>query len=102
MKILQVVHGYPMRCNAGSEVDTQALCHALARRHEVHVFTREEDPFAPDFRMRIERDPDHAGITLHVVNDPRSRDRYREPGIDRRIPPSVTRWMNDTLKSAIR
>ena len=81
MKILQVIHGYPMRYNAGSEVYTQTLCHALARRHEVHVFTREEDPFAPDFRMRIERDPDHAGITLHVVNNPRNR----EPGIDRRF-----------------
>ena len=85
MKILKVIHGYPMRYNAGSEVYTQALCQELAGRHEVHVFTREEDPFAPDFRMRIERDPEHAGITLHVVNNPRNRDRYREPGIDRRF-----------------
>ena len=45
MKILQVIHGYPMRYNAGSEVYTQTLCHGLAARgHEVHVFTREEDP----------------------------------------------------------
>ena len=85
MKILQVIHGYPMRYNAGSEVYTQSLCHRLADRHEVHVFTREEDPFAPDFRMRVERDPDDARITLHVVNNPRNRDRYREPGIDRRF-----------------
>ena len=41
MKILQVIHGYPMRYNAGSEVDTQTLCRALAQRHDVHVFTRE-------------------------------------------------------------
>ena len=81
MKILQVIHGYPIRYNAGSEVYTQTLCYALARRHEVHVFTREEDPFAPDFRMRIERAPDHAGITLHVVNNPRNQ----EPGIGRRF-----------------
>ena len=40
MKILQVIHGYPMRYNAGSEIHTQILCHALAGRHEVHVFTR--------------------------------------------------------------
>ncbi|HZF55863.1 MAG TPA: hypothetical protein VE093_44920 [Polyangiaceae bacterium] len=39
MKILQVIHGYPMRYNAGSEVYTQTLCHGLAGRHEVHVFT---------------------------------------------------------------
>ena len=39
MKILQVIHGYPMRYNAGSEVYTQTLCHGLSARHEVHVFT---------------------------------------------------------------
>jgi hypothetical protein len=47
MKILKVIHGYPMRYNAGSEVYSQTLCHGLAERHEVHVFTREEDAFAP-------------------------------------------------------
>ena len=30
MKILQVIHGYPMRYNAGSEVYTQTLCQGLA------------------------------------------------------------------------
>ena len=45
-----------MRYNAGSEVYTQTLCHGLAERHEVHVFTREEDAFAPDFRLRTEHD----------------------------------------------
>lgn len=85
MKILKVIHGYPMRYNAGSEVYSQTLCHGLAARHEVHVFTREEDPFAPDFRMRRERDPDDARITLHVVNNPRLKDRYRAEGIDQRF-----------------
>ena len=85
MKILQVIHGYPMRFNAGSEVYTQALCHGLAERHEVHVFTRAEDPFTPDFGLRVETDPDAPRVTLHVVNNPRNRDRYREPGIDRRF-----------------
>ncbi|UQA58852.1 glycosyltransferase [Polyangium aurulentum] len=85
MRILQVIHGYPMRYNAGSEVYTQTLCHGLAARHEVHVFTREEDPFAPDYAMRRERDPDDARITLHLVNNPRSRDRYRQTGIDQRF-----------------
>lgn len=85
MKILQVIHGYPMRYNAGSEVYTQTLCHALAERHEVHVFTREEDPFAPDFRLRRETDPDDPRITLHVVNNPRLKDCYRATGIDQRF-----------------
>ncbi|HVK70639.1 MAG TPA: hypothetical protein VM694_39565, partial [Polyangium sp.] len=70
MKILQVIHGYPMRYNAGSEVYTQTLCHALAPRHEVHVFTREEDSFAPDFALRRERDAADPRVTLHVVNVP--------------------------------
>ena len=82
MKIVQVIHGYPMRYNAGSEVHTQTLCHGLAGRHEVHVFTREEDPFAPDDATRDERDPDDARIHLRLVNASRGRDRYRNPGVD--------------------
>jgi glycosyltransferase involved in cell wall biosynthesis/MoaA/NifB/PqqE/SkfB family radical SAM enzyme len=85
MKILKVIHGYPMRYNAGSEVYSQTLCHALAARHEVHVFTREEDAFAPDFRLRVEQDVDDPRITLHLVNNPRLRDRYRADGIDERF-----------------
>ena len=42
MRILQVIHGYPMRYNAGSEVYTQGLAKALAERNEVHVYTRQE------------------------------------------------------------
>lgn len=39
MKVLQVIHGDPMRYNAGSEVYTQTLCHGLVERNEVQVFT---------------------------------------------------------------
>jgi glycosyltransferase involved in cell wall biosynthesis/MoaA/NifB/PqqE/SkfB family radical SAM enzyme len=85
MKILQVIHGYPMRYNAGSEIYTQTLCHGLAERHEVHVFTREEDPFAPDFALRRDVDPEDPRVMLHVVNVPRSRDRYRHAGVDQRF-----------------
>ena len=97
MKILQVIHGYPMRYNAGSEVYTQTLCQGLAGSHDVHVFTREEDPFAPDFRLRNERDPDDPRIALHVVNNPRNRDRYREPGIDRRFAEVLDRVRPDIV-----
>ena len=97
MKVLQVIHGYPMRYNAGSEVYTQALCHGLAERHEVHVFTRAEDPFAPDFQMHVERDPDDPRVTLHVVNNPRNRDRYREPGIDRCFAETLDRVRPDIV-----
>ena len=85
MKILKVIHGYPMRYNAGSEVYSQTLCHRLADRHEVHVFTREEDAFGPDFRLRVEKDADDPRITLHLVNNPRLKDRYRAMGIDQRF-----------------
>jgi glycosyltransferase involved in cell wall biosynthesis/MoaA/NifB/PqqE/SkfB family radical SAM enzyme len=85
MKIVKVIHGYPMRYNAGSEVYSQTLCQGLAARHEVHVFTREEDAFAPDFRLRTERDSDGPRITVHLVNNPRFKDRYRASGIDQRF-----------------
>ena len=85
MKILKVIHGYPMRYNAGSEVYSQMLCHGLANRHEVQVFTREEDPFAPDFRLRVERDAEDPRISLHIVNNPRFKDRYRAVGVDQRF-----------------
>lgn len=50
MKIILVIHGYPMRYNAGSEVYTQALAHALAAQHdEVHVFSRQQNKFLPDY-----------------------------------------------------
>jgi glycosyltransferase involved in cell wall biosynthesis/MoaA/NifB/PqqE/SkfB family radical SAM enzyme len=85
MKVMKVIHGYPMRYNAGSEVYSQTLCHALAARHDVHVFTREEDPFARDARLRREQDPDDPRVTLHVVNNPRNKDRYRNVAIDQRF-----------------
>ena len=85
MKILKVIHGYPMRYNAGSEVYSQTLCLGLSDRHVVHVFTREEDPFGPDYRLRVDRDPDDSRISLHVVNNPRNKDRYRALGIDQRF-----------------
>lgn len=97
MKILKVIHGYPMRYNAGSEVYSQMLCQGLADRHEVHVFTREEDPFAPDYRLRIEQDPDDPRITLHLVNNPRNKDRYRATEIDQRFAELLDRTRPDVV-----
>ena len=77
MKILKVIHGYPLRYNAGSEVYSQTLCQALADDHEVHVFTREENPFEEDFNLRQERDPDDDRICLHLINIPSEKFRYR-------------------------
>ena len=82
MKILKVIHGYPMRYNAGSEVYSQSLCHALAERHEVHVFTRQENAFLPEYSMQQESDPTDPRIMLHVLNMARARDGYRHPQVD--------------------
>jgi glycosyltransferase involved in cell wall biosynthesis len=76
MKILKIIHGYPMRYNAGSEVYSQTLCHALAKHHEVQVFTREEDPFALDYSMRTERDAADDRIKLNLINLPLEKHRY--------------------------
>lgn len=77
MKIVKVIHGYPMRYNAGSEVYSQMLCQGLAINHEVHVFTREEDPFLPDYFLKTETDPVDTRITLHLMNLPSERLRYQ-------------------------
>lgn len=82
MRILKVIHGYPMRYNAGSEVYSQTLCQALADRHEVHVFTREENPFAPPYELKTDVDPDDTRIRLHLVNMANFKDRYRHDAVD--------------------
>ncbi len=82
MNILQVIHGYPMRYNAGSEVYTQGLAQALAEHHEVHVFTRQENSFLPEYAMCRETDPSDSRIILHVINMARARDGYRHASVD--------------------
>ena len=44
-----------MRYNAGSEVYTQGLCQALAKRHEVHVFTWQRFPHRCAWSTHLER-----------------------------------------------
>ena len=82
MKILQVIHGYPMRYNAGSEVYTQGLAQALAARHEVHVFTRQENAFLPEYATHSETDPSDPRVALRVINMARARDGYRHAAVD--------------------
>lgn len=97
MRILQVIHGYPMRFNAGSEVYTQGLCHRLADQHEVRVFTREENTFVPAHTMREERDRDDPRVGLHIVNVPNCRDRYRSEDIDLRFRELLETWHPDVI-----
>lgn len=83
MKILLVIHGYPARYNAGSEVYTQGLAQALADRHEVHIFTRQGNSFLSEYKVRQERDPAFPRVILHIINLARTRDRYRNAEVDR-------------------
>ncbi len=71
-----------MRYNAGSEVYTQGLAQALADRHEVHVFTRQENSFLPEYAVYGDSDPTALGIKLHVINMARARDGYRHEAVD--------------------
>lgn len=82
MRVLLVIHGYPPRYNAGSEVYTQTLARELAARHEVRVFTRQEDPFLTQFATVDETDEEDRRVRLRVVNNAECRDRYRYDGID--------------------
>ncbi len=77
MRILKVIHGYPPLYSAGSEVYSQNLCHGLAENHEVHVFTREENTFEPDFSMRQVPDTLNPNIQRHLINIPLMRQRYK-------------------------
>ena len=88
MKILKVIHGYPMRYNAGSEVYSQMLCQGLADAgHEVQVFAREENPFKLDGALSQELDSSDSRILLNIINLPKERNRYKysHPLVDQKF-----------------
>lgn len=85
MKILLVIHGYPIRYNAGSEVYTQGLAQALADRHEVHIFTRQQNKYLPDYVLSEETDQSDVRVKLHVINLTQTLDQYRHAGVDRQF-----------------
>ena len=83
MKVLEVIHGYPPEYNAGSEVYTQTIARGIVKAgHEVAVFASEEDPYRPDFDIRLDNDLQAPSIRIYLVNHARSRDRYRHVGMD--------------------
>jgi hypothetical protein len=83
---LQQQRGTPTtRSSVGSVTTLSNLLRMLCLR----VFTREEDPLAPEWTVRVEADPDDARITFHLVNVPHGRGTLppprRRPAL-RRIP----------------
>lgn len=80
MHILKIIHGYPPNYNAGSEVYSQSICNELSKQHKVSVFTREENPYSPDFAIRHENANDN--LDFYFVNNPQGKDGYRHEQLD--------------------
>lgn len=100
MRILQVVHGYPPRYNAGSEVYTQTLSRSLARNHQVMVFSRFENPYLPPYAEKVETDAGESGIDpipLRLINVPYFRDRYRHQAVDEALARCLDEFTPDVV-----
>ncbi len=83
MKILKVIHGYPPTYNAGSEVYSQSICNELSKNHEVHVFTREENPYLPDFSIRKQKK--NSNLTIHIINKRFDKINFRNSKFDEKF-----------------
>jgi glycosyltransferase involved in cell wall biosynthesis len=84
LRVLEVIHGYPPRYNAGSEIYTQMVSCELSRRgHKVTVFSRIEDPYLKDFELVSEKDNLDSSIEVYLANHARGRDRYKNEGMDK-------------------
>lgn len=80
MHILKIIHGYPPNYNAGSEVYSQSICNELSKHHRVSVFTREENPYSPDFVIRHQNTS--VNLNFYFVNNPQGKDGYRHKELD--------------------
>jgi glycosyltransferase involved in cell wall biosynthesis/MoaA/NifB/PqqE/SkfB family radical SAM enzyme len=99
MKILKVIHGYPPRYSAGSEVYSQILAHELANKHEVQVFTRQENSFIPDYHYSTELDLHNPKILIHLLNIPRTkyRDKYIHSQVDEKFKEIIESFKPDIV-----
>lgn len=80
LHVIKIIHGYPLNYNAGSEVYSQSICEELSKQHKVSVFTREENPYSPDFAIRQENASDN--LNFYFVNNPQGKDGYRHKQLD--------------------
>ncbi len=98
MRILKVIHGYPMRYNAGSEVYSRLLAnHLVEAGHTVEIFSRYECPFEPDYALSTEFDSQRDIIRINLVNMPRSKDRYRHNAVDKQFAAVLERFQPDAV-----
>ncbi len=82
MKILKIIHGYPTKYNAGSEVYSQSIVNELKKRHKITVFTREENDYELDFKFRKETKD---GVNFVFVNMARGKDGYNHHILNERF-----------------
>ena len=98
MKILKVIHGYPYRYNAGSEVYSQMLCHELADQgHEVVVFTRQENAYKQEYSVEWEQDPMRPVIKVCLINMAHSRDGYSHDKVDNAFKTLIEDYQPDII-----
>lgn len=93
MHILKIIHGYPPHYNAGSEVYSQSMVNELSKKHQVSIFTREENPYAPDFQIRHHQE--HELLDFFFVNNPQAKDGYRHKQLDDQFAMLVDRLKPD-------
>ncbi len=83
MRVLEVIHGFPPRYNAGSELYTQTISEGLlVRGHNVSVFCRQENPFEEEYGLTTEEEN---GVKLYIVNHFTSKDKFRTDQIEKRF-----------------
>lgn len=80
MHILKIIHGFPLLYNAGSEVYSETITKQLSKKNKVSVFTREENPYAPDFQIR--KESRNENLDIYFINNPQGKDGYRNQKID--------------------
>ncbi len=98
MKILKVIHGYPYRYNAGSEVYSQMLCRELVNQgHEVVVFTRQENAYKQEYSVEWDVDPMCEAIKVCLVNMAHGKDGYQHARVDEAFKTVVDEYQPDLI-----
>lgn len=95
LHILKIIHGYPPVYNAGSEVYSQHIVNHLSARHQVTVFTREENPYLPHHHLR--EFSTEEGIRFCIINNPHGRNAFQNEEIDWKFKEIVLRRKPDVV-----
>ncbi len=93
MKLLKIIHGYPPLYNAGSEIYSQSICEELSKKHEITIFTREENSYQQDFKIRPQKINDR--LVVYYLNKRIDKDNYKNENIDRKFEEIIKKDMPD-------